>query len=248
MEHMKSSPVRWLLVNALALMVFLGATSLGHAAANSPLPTLSPAATEVVRLVRAQTPEAVVLDVVSSSSQPFQLTAKQILQLHDAGIPSKVISAMVDHDLEMEKEANAAKASAAPATNGQLVGSAAAKPASTSGTAPAPAAATTPSAVTSKQPAAPSTLPADPPPPPAKKRKRGPVLIEQRPPPLRLEIVPDAPTAEYTWVPGHWRHRDGAWLWVPGEYRQRPHVGAVWIDGKWAPHGRGWTWVEGRWK
>ena len=78
--------------------------------------------------------------------------------------------------------------------------------------------------------------------------QRAPVLVEQPPPPRKLEIVPLPPGPDYAWVPGQWMYSEGKWIWNEGAYKLRPYVGAVWMGGYWARHGRGWTWVRGHWR
>ena len=70
-------------------------------------------------------------------------------------------------------------------------------------------------------------------------------IVEGVPPPLRLEVIPVAPSAGHLWIPGHWAwHR--AWIWEPGRYEQR-RLGYAWYHGRWIRHRHGWVWIEGRW-
>jgi hypothetical protein len=72
------------------------------------------------------------------------------------------------------------------------------------------------------------------------------IVVKERPPIVREEIVPIAPGPAFVWHPGHWRWRDG-WVWVPGRYIDRPHPEAVWVPGHWAEKRYGWSWIPGHW-
>jgi len=89
------------------------------------------------------------------------------------------------------------------------------------------------------------------------------VIVGERgmPAPI-VEVVP-APRAGYTWVPGHYVWRGGAWFWVKGHHERgvieampapivevvpaRPSPGHVWIKGHHAFEGGRWVWHPGVW-
>jgi YXWGXW repeat-containing protein len=74
----------------------------------------------------------------------------------------------------------------------------------------------------------------------------GPIVVRERPPVLREEVIPAPPGERFVWRPGYWMWRNG-WAWVPGRYVERPHPEAVWVPGHWAERRWGWTWVPGHW-
>lgn len=75
----------------------------------------------------------------------------------------------------------------------------------------------------------------------------GPVVVRERPPEVREEIVPAAPGVAYVWRPGNWRWQGGGWVWQPGHYVERPHPNAAWVPGHWAERRYGWSWIPGHW-
>ena len=79
----------------------------------------------------------------------------------------------------------------------------------------------------------------------------GAVVVEEAPPPPRIEVIPNAPGPEYIWVPGRWAWRVGPrrYAWLPGHYRviRHPHHHA-WVSGSWQHGPRGWFWVRGHWR
>jgi hypothetical protein len=90
------------------------------------------------------------------------------------------------------------------------------------------------------------------------------VIIEERGrmPPVRVEVIPDAPSHDHHWVPGHWVWR-GQWEWIPGHYHHG-HVAAVpaeiievqperpahdyyWVRGHHVWEDGRWVWHRGVW-
>ena len=61
-------------------------------------PKLSPGVDEVVQLARAQLGDEVLLAYIDSSPARFNLRADDILYLHDLGLSTEVIAAMIRHD------------------------------------------------------------------------------------------------------------------------------------------------------
>jgi hypothetical protein len=74
------------------------------------------------------------------------------------------------------------------------------------------------------------------------------VYVEREPPPVRYERIPDPPSREHHWVPGHWQWDGREYVWVPGHYQVRPRPEVIWAPGHWERHERGWYWIEGRWR
>ena len=90
-----------------------------------------------------------------------------------------------------------------------------------------------------------------------------PVIVERAMPAPIVEAVPQAPRAGFSWVPGHWVWREGAWFWVKGHYVEgvvpampavvvevrpaAPSPAHVWVRGHWAWEGAHWNWHRGVW-
>jgi hypothetical protein len=44
------------------------------------------------------------------------------------------------------------------------------------------------------------------------------VLVDQPPPPARVEILPARPDESVVWIDGEWTWRRGRWAWMPGRW------------------------------
>lgn len=73
---------------------------------------LSAAALELVKLAHSNVDEAVMLAFASNSASTFNLTADQIIYLNDIGVPSSVVTAMIQRDTALRT--NLAAAAVAP--------------------------------------------------------------------------------------------------------------------------------------
>jgi hypothetical protein len=73
-------------------------------------------------------------------------------------------------------------------------------------------------------------------------------VVTLRPPALREESVPAAPSARVAWQAGHWSWNGTGYIWIAGHYVDRPYANAVWEPGHWVDHGTGWVWDEGHWR
>jgi hypothetical protein len=71
------------------------------------------------------------------------------------------------------------------------------------------------------------------------------VIIQQAPPPVRMEPIPGARPG-YAWDRGHWRWQGRGYAWVPGHW-QPVRRNARWEPGHWEARGPNWYWIEGRW-
>ena len=76
----------------------------------------------------------------------------------------------------------------------------------------------------------------------------GGVVVERRPPVVRVERRTASPGSRYVWVGGHWRWTGADYDWVPGRWVARPRPAAVWVDGRWTRRGSGWAWYDGYWR
>ncbi|MCS7090887.1 MAG: hypothetical protein RMN51_05025 [Verrucomicrobiota bacterium] len=64
---------------------------------------LSPATQDLVKLTQSAVPESVMLAFVTNSTRTFNLGADQIVYLHDLGVPSEVIRAMIEQDRRLRE-------------------------------------------------------------------------------------------------------------------------------------------------
>jgi len=75
-----------------------------------------------------------------------------------------------------------------------------------------------------------------------------PAVATLRPPPVREEVIPAAPSERVVWHPGRWSWDGTGYVWVAGHWVDRPYANAVWEPGHWVDHGNGWVWDEGHWR
>jgi hypothetical protein len=75
-----------------------------------------------------------------------------------------------------------------------------------------------------------------------------PAVATLRPPQLREEVIPAAPSERVTWHPGRWSWDGSGYTWIAGHWVDRPYANAVWEPGHWVDHGNGWVWDEGHWR
>ena len=74
------------------------------------------------------------------------------------------------------------------------------------------------------------------------------VVVERRPPALRVETHTASPGDRYVWVRGYWRWTGADYDWVPGRWVIRPRPAATWVEGRWERRGGGWVWYDGYWQ
>jgi len=120
----------------------LSADDVRFASSEQPLPRSinpSPALSEVIRFTESGVDESVMLAYVTNSGNVFNLGADEIIYLNDIGVPSLVVTAMLQHDVMLRR--NAAKSDLATAIT---PGNNLAETISTSSEAPAPEYATMP--------------------------------------------------------------------------------------------------------
>ena len=73
------------------------------------------------------------------------------------------------------------------------------------------------------------------------------VIVTTEPPSIKREVIGVAPSANHTWIEGHWSYQEGRWVWNPGHWEARPRVDAAWVPGHWDRTSGGWIWRPGRW-
>lgn len=81
--------------------------------AEAPEVKLSPGAEEISRLVLAGIDPSVIEAFVEKSPTPYPLQAKEIVRLHELGVPSSILAAMIRHEGQVRPRLTPASASAA---------------------------------------------------------------------------------------------------------------------------------------
>ena len=94
---MTSSHLAFLFLGPLLAALTVGAQP-GPVAVPSPVPPLSPALEDVVRLVESGIEENVTLAFIRDTHTPYQLTAQTIPYLRDLGLSVALLTAMLDQD------------------------------------------------------------------------------------------------------------------------------------------------------
>ncbi|HYT60445.1 MAG TPA: hypothetical protein VEL06_09755, partial [Haliangiales bacterium] len=65
---------------------------------------------EVVKMYQGGVETDVILNYVENSSVPYHLNAEEIVQLHDIGVPSPIVTALIRHGAKMQQQAATAYA------------------------------------------------------------------------------------------------------------------------------------------
>jgi hypothetical protein len=73
------------------------------------------------------------------------------------------------------------------------------------------------------------------------------VIVRNRPPVERVEVIEARPSPQHVWIAGHWTW-EGEWVWVKGHWEAPPRERAEWVPGHWVERPNGWVWVEGHWR
>jgi hypothetical protein len=73
------------------------------------------------------------------------------------------------------------------------------------------------------------------------------IIVRDRPPAARVEVIEARPSPAHVWIAGHWNW-DGEWVWIKGHWEVPPRERAEWIPGHWVERPRGWVWEEGHWR
>lgn len=182
---------------------------------------LSPALTQVVKLIQGGVNQDVVMAYVTNSTDLFNIGSNEILYLHDLGTPAPVITALIQKDSSPEAQAKrqALSAGLAPSGNPTSVNpDPAGQPAVTSPPEPTPVA--PPASAQTPAPGATVTN----------------VVVVQQPQPVTVSYF-ESELSPY-----------GSWVYVSGYGRcWRPTV-SVWNVG-WRPYvdsGR-WLWTDSGW-
>jgi len=223
---------------------------------------LSPAATEIVKMVRSGVDASVMIAYVTNSVNTYSLSADEIVYLNDLGLQPEVVSAMIHHDQRIREASLNGAMAASPATPapGQSVWNA--------------GAVTDQSNVwqqTAAAPAAETEVQTTVPPPPE----------EERPSEVTVDYFYDslAPYGVWIDIPGYgrcwrptvavthsgWRpyadggrwmwtdygwywYSDYSWGWAPfhyGRWFSHPYWGWCWVPGTtWGPSWVSWRYTD----
>ena len=202
----------------LAVAMFLLVTGYSYAS------TLSPAATEVQRLVQSGVDESVVLSFIAQSQSFYNLSAADVAALQRDGVSSQAVTAMLNHDGSLHAQQSTASAIAPGAAPSPTT---VASPLTTNWTAASGAVSgsATPTSDPSVVTVAPTPAPAP-----------------------QIEVIPVSPGPDYIWAPGYWSWGGHAWIWIGGGWHHPVRPGRVWVDGYWGGHGRSRAWVGGHWR
>src|SRR5262249_38499051 len=87
-------------------------TATVNAAPNPAAPAYSGRINDVVALTQSGVDESVVLSFIKASQGPFQPSADEIIKLHNGGVSSTVISAMLQREAELRSQTAATTAQA----------------------------------------------------------------------------------------------------------------------------------------
>jgi hypothetical protein len=73
------------------------------------------------------------------------------------------------------------------------------------------------------------------------------VIVQQAPPPIRVERRPSAPSAAHIWIDGYWNWDSQRYSWVGGRYELPPQPGALWVAARYDSDAKGYRYTPGRW-
>src|SRR5439155_8948873 len=62
---------------------------------------------EVVKMYQRGVETDVIQNYIESSSVPYHPSAEEIVRLHDAGVPSQIVTTLIRHGAKVQREANA---------------------------------------------------------------------------------------------------------------------------------------------
>ncbi len=92
-------------------------TAPGRLVSSATAPQVSGSAAEVARLAQAGVDESVMMSYVTNSSRVFDLSADDIVYLNDIGVPSAVVTAMIQHDQKIQGTTGESATAAVPELN-----------------------------------------------------------------------------------------------------------------------------------
>lgn len=72
-------------------------------------------------------------------------------------------------------------------------------------------------------------------------------IVDQPLTPAANDSPGEQPTPQHTWVPGHWRWLEGAYVWEAGRWEVPPAANVAWNPPQWQQQGNGYVLREGYW-
>jgi len=73
------------------------------------------------------------------------------------------------------------------------------------------------------------------------------VIVQQAPPPVRIERRPAPPSGNVVWIDGYWNWNNQSYNWVGGRYEAPPQADVVWVAPRYDTDARGYRYSPGRW-
>lgn len=55
------------------------------------------------------------------------------------------------------------------------------------------------------------------------------IIVQEAPPPLRVEVRPRPPSGVYVWVEGYWQYNSHRWEWTRGRWAIPPEHRREWV-------------------
>ena len=73
------------------------------------------------------------------------------------------------------------------------------------------------------------------------------VIVQEAPPPVRVERRPSPPSSASIWIDGYWNWDNQRYSWQAGRYESPPQANVVWIAPSYVRDVKGYRYTPGRW-
>jgi hypothetical protein len=73
------------------------------------------------------------------------------------------------------------------------------------------------------------------------------VIVDQAPPPVRIERRSAPPGPNYIWIDGYWNWSNQRYSWEAGRYVVPPQPDVVWVPARYDADGRSYRYSPGTW-
>jgi hypothetical protein len=73
------------------------------------------------------------------------------------------------------------------------------------------------------------------------------VIVQQAPPPMRVEYRPAAPSVDVVWIDGYWNWSNQRYNWEAGRYVRPPSADVIWVAPRYESDARGGRYTAGQW-
>ena len=77
---------------------------------------------------------------------------------------------------------------------------------------------------------------------------QGTIVVQEVPPPLRVEVITARPSPQHVWIKGHWRYANRGYVWEAGRWAKPPRHGAMWVEPRWETRNGKYVFIEGSWR